>query len=113
MSNAEIAIFAELSRRRLTKGLVTQHPIAFDFELDRVHGTVVDFQWYRFLYDVFIDGEYVHSKGRQQEKDELIIKALARRGHLVERFRYKAPLSLERKKEICDSIGSTLKVLGY
>jgi len=63
------------------------------------------------LYAVFLDGEQIHTKNRQQIKDELITKALERKGITVDRFMYKPPISDARLYAIADKIKTTLKTL--
>jgi hypothetical protein len=112
-SNAEESIFSELQRRGLTTSLTTQKGFEFNLELDGVHGTEVDDYWGSpYNYAVFIDGPH-HLKLRQERKDELITKALERRGIKVDRFLYKPPLRKKRKLEICKKIEAVLTSKGY
>lgn len=124
VSNAEIDIFYELRRRKLTRGLTRQHPFVFDLKTDIVAGTTIDFYWgfpeIRPHYAAFIDGCAVgktgvpklHLRGRQERRDELVKAALERRGIKVDRFQYTPPLRKWCLKEICDSIEAVLKKSG-
>ena len=110
VSNAEIALLIELQRRGLTRCLETQKGFKLDPEADGVHGTVVDYFWNApYNYAVFLDGAAVHVKRRQSERDELITKALQRRGIKVDRFMYKSPIRKRRLREIADRIEQTIK----
>jgi len=103
-------VFIELQRRGLTDFLETQKGFYFDFEVEGVYGTRVDFFYnHPYRYAVFLDGP-LHLKSRQIDKDELITKALERRGLTVDRFAYERP-SNKRKTEICDRIEQNLKNL--
>ena len=114
VSGAEILILEELQRRGLTRYLETQKPFSFIFQVEGVQGTLIDFFWnHPFNYAVFLDGEKVHSGRIREERDELIVKALERRGIHVDRFRYKTPISKRRIKEIADQIEETLRGMGY
>jgi len=114
VSKAEIELFKELQRRGLTRGMTTQVPFEFIWQVEGVHGTILDYYWHPpFNYAVFLDGEPVHMKLRRTIKDEKITEALMKRGVHVDRFRYKPPLSKRRLKEIADRIEETLEKLGY
>lgn len=113
VSQAELDVFIELQRRGLTDHLETNKGFEFNPEQDRVHGTVPDLYYnHPYRYAVFLDGEKVH-RGNRLDKDELITKALERRGIRVDRFRYRVPLPKYRKMEICDKIEGALNSLGY
>ena len=114
ISIADEEILWELSRRHLTRFLHTQEPFKFDVEKDGVGGTFVDF-YYMVPFDIanFIDGEQIHLNPHQEQRDRRVDAALRRGGVRVERFMYKPPLSLGRKKEICDAIQSLLEGMGY
>ena len=114
VSGAEIEILKELQRRGLTRLLETQKPFDFIWQIEGVHGCICDFFYnHPFNYAIFIDGERVHSGRIREERDELIVKALERRGIHVDRFRYKTPISKRRIKEIADKIEETLRGMGY
>ena len=113
VSNAEIAVFKELSARKLTEGMVTQHAFTLVWSEDGVHGTITDFYWHRYEYVVYLDGVQVHVKPNQSSKDVLVTKALIKRGKTVDRYTYKAPLTETRKVEICDLIQEKLGRFGY
>lgn len=113
VSNAEYEILADLSKLGLNRFLTTQQPFEFDYEEDGVYGTSTDL-YYNLPkpYVCFIDGEQIHDSKRM-DKDELITKALERRGYLVDRFSYESPLRKSRRKEIVDRIEARLTELGY
>lgn len=79
--------------------------------MDGVEGTRIDYYWNPpYNYAVFLDGEPIHGKDRQSERDELITKALEKRGIRVDRFSYRPPLTKRRKIEIVDQIEETLNL---
>lgn len=108
---AELKLLIILSKRKLCRYLHTQQGFTFDREEDGVAGTFVDFYFGPYFYAVFLDGEQIHTKNRQQIKDELITKALERKGITVDRFMYKPPISNVRLHAIADKIEETLKTL--
>lgn len=82
VSNAELFLVMELQSRKLTRHMVTQEPFKFDGEEDGVEGTFIDIYYYNPVQlAVFVDNPH-HSRFRQESKDELIDKALAKRGIL-------------------------------
>ena len=104
VSKAEAMIFNELCKRGLGRNLNTQQAFAFNQETDGVKGTWIDFFFsYPHSYAAYIDGP-LHDKKKQEKKDLLIDAALARRGILVDRFKYHPPLTKKRLREICDAI---------
>lgn len=110
-SKAELDVFIELQQRGLTTHLKTNIGFEFNSDVDGVHGTVPDFYFGSpYHYAVYLDGP-PHEKSRRMDKDELIVKALERRGIQVDRFRYRSPLSKRRKMEICDKIEQKLKII--
>ena len=94
VSNAELEVFKELSRRDLTKGMVTQQPII-------LKATIPDFMWKEKRKSVYLDGQ-VHRK--RQEKDEEIDNLLEIKGWNVLRIPYDAPLTKEKLTEITNQI---------
>lgn len=110
VSLAEEDVFNELYRRGLWRNLHTQHPFKFGAEAG-VEGTWADLLWDPPGYAVFIDGEPLHLKARQMERDKLVDAALRGMGLRVERFRYRPPLQKSRLMEICDDIEDGLKFL--
>ena len=113
VSRAEEKILIELQRRGLTRLLETQKPFEFIWQVEGVHGTIIDFYWNPPInYAVFLDGP-VHLKYSHERRDELIDKALERRGIKVDRFRYKPPITKKRLREIVDQIEETLRSMGY
>jgi len=113
VSRAEEKILIELQRRGLTRLLETQKPFEFIWQVEGVHGTIIDFYWNPPInYAVFLDGP-VHLKYAHERRDELIDRALEKRGIQVDRFEYKPPITKKRLMEICDHIEATLKKLGY
>lgn len=111
VSNAEMEIFFELQKQKLTNHLETQKPFKFIYLEDGVHGTIIDFYWHILLgYAAFIDYMKLHNKLRQAKKDILIDKALKRRKVAVDRFQYQTiPLSKKRKIEIVGQIKEALE----
>jgi len=113
VSSAEIEILKELQRRGLTRLLETQKPFDFIWQVEGVHGTIIDFHWsHPFNYAVFLDGP-VHLKYSHERRDELIDRALEHRGIKVDRFEYKPPITKKRLREIVDQIEETLRGMGY
>lgn len=96
ISNAEIDVFKELSKRDLTKGMVTQKPIV-------LKATIPDFLWQERKIAVYLDGE-PHMKSKQMEKDEEITMLLEKRGFSVLRISYEAPLTHFKLTEIVNQI---------
>lgn len=96
VSAAEIEVFKELSKRDLTKGMVTQKQII-------LKATVPDFMWTELRKTVYLDGE-PHKKSKQIEKDEEITNLLEVRDWSVLRISYSAPLTKEKLMEIVNQI---------
>lgn len=95
VSNAEIKVFEELSKRGLTGGLFTQIPIV-------LRQTTPDFQWFNKKMAVYLDGDVVHRK--RQEQDEEVDFLLEKRGWRVLRIPYSAPLSQGKLMQVLDQI---------
>lgn len=108
VANAEIALLAELNRRGIY-AFSTDKIISFQFQWEDVFGTKPDFWFSKEKMAVYLDGDEIHQKHRQEAKDELINKALERRGIRVQRFPYTAPIGKERLGEIADQIMDELK----
>jgi hypothetical protein len=110
-SRGELKLFTALQERGRTLGMVTQRGIELDPERDGVGGCRPDFLWGPPSYAVFLDGVGVHKSFSRNKKDRLIKEALERMGFVVDRFRYKPPLSNIRCREICDAIEERLTTL--
>ena len=95
VSNAELEVFKELSKRGLTKGMITQKPIILKM-------TIPDFTWEEKRVAVYLDGTQAHAK--RQEKDEEITNLLENKGWTVLRIPYFAPLTQKRLIEILAEI---------
>jgi len=73
-------------------------------------GTTIDLFWDAPVnHAVFLDGEPVHSGKHQAETDELVTRALRKRGITVARYRYTPPLTKTERKRIADEIEQALK----
>lgn len=83
-SKAEDLIQGDLQREKLSKGYTTNRGIKFT-EKEReeygVYGTEVDGAWFRLNIVTFYDGEPVHKKGRQSERDRAVDKVSRARSH--------------------------------
>lgn len=113
VSAAEMLVLNELQRRGLTTLLETQKGFEFIWQVERVHGTIIDFYWNPPInYAAYIDGPH-HKKQVHERDDELITKALEARRVKVDRFQYDPPLTKKRLMQICDEIEVKLKNLGY
>jgi very-short-patch-repair endonuclease len=97
VSNAEIEIFKELSKRGLTEGMVTQKPIVLKV-------TIPDFTWQNKRKALFLDGDVVHYKDKAAERDVENTALLEARGYNVLRVRYTPPLTEKEKKRILGEI---------
>ena len=112
-SRADVEVVCEMVRRGYGRCLKSQFPMEFDFEKDGVHGTVIDLFWdHPINHAVFLDGPH-HDAVHQARIDELVTKALERRGITVQRIPYEPPQSKREKRivygRICDEIEATLK----
>jgi hypothetical protein len=115
-SNAEHDILIALQRRRLNLHFYTQYPYHFSTPQDITPYTSIDFYWKRpglTHIAMFLDGEHVHRSTHQRTKDMQIDEQLKRRGVLVHRFTYRAPLSKTRCRDIVGQIERVLKANGY
>ncbi len=97
VSKAEIEVFKALSEAGLTRGMVTQKTIVL-----RV--TVPDFCWLNKRKAVYLDGVQVHSRDKQQQRDEEICEMLEAKGWEVLRIPYEPPLSGKGLKKIIETI---------
>jgi very-short-patch-repair endonuclease len=97
VSQAEIALFNELSKAGLTAGMVTQKPII-------LKSTVPDFCWINKRKIVYLDGAPVHSSDKQQERDNEIDELLEAKGWEVLRIPYQPPITEKGLAEIVTAI---------
>ena len=93
VSRAEIEIFKSLSLAGLTNGMVTQQPII-------LKSTIPDFCWMEKRKIVYLDGNPVHRKDKQLERDEEIDSLLTAQGWDVLRIPYQPPLTDKGLQEI-------------
>lgn len=111
VSNAELFLVMELQKRRLNRHMFTQEPFKFDGEEDGVEGTVIDIYYYNPVQlAVYVDGP-AHKRLIPSRRDELIDKALARRGILSLRLDNNPPVSRRsdsRLQEWADTIEEIL-----
>jgi len=109
VSVADDKIYRELHKKGLGKHLHAQQGFTFDREEDGVAGTWADFYYagsYRLA--IFIDGPH-HLKGKQEEKDRLVVAALRRQGIYSKRILYKPPLTRRKLAMVITIIEQTLK----
>lgn len=97
VSKAEIEVFKALSAEGLTRGMVTQKPIVLRL-------TIPDFCWLNKRKVVYLDGVQVHSKDRQQERDEEVCELLEAKGWEVLRIPYEPPLNGKELQKIVATI---------
>jgi len=115
VANAEVEIFMELSRRKLTTGYTTSRAFPFtQIEIEKHHcfGANVDGMWKQLDIIVFYDG-HPHTRTHQMNRDDAVDAVLVERGWDVHRYPYKAPISDARLKEIVDDIQVVLERKGY
>ena len=108
-SEGETKLFIELQNRGHTRNMLTHVHVSLDKELDGVGDCEVDNMW--DFYAVFLDGTGVHKSEHRWKIDGLIKKGLERKGFVVDRFRYKSPMSNRRCREIADAIEERLMKL--
>jgi len=101
VSNAEIDIQIELTRRGLDKTMWMQKEIC-------LYSCRPDFYFDNLRLCVFIDG-FPHTRKGALERDSRIDDLLRKRKFKVARFSYKGKLSQERLKEIVDEIERLMK----
>lgn len=86
------------------------HWILLDEIIDGMPATKPDFFWfYPYLYAVYLDGDEVHPKPR----DDKIDAALERLEYKYDRFLYTVPLSLRERDKIVNKIQSVLEEMNY
>ncbi len=103
VSKAEIEVFKALSQAGLTGGMVTQQPII-------LKATIPDFCWIEKRKIVYLDGNPVHKKDKQIERDEEIDSLLTAQGWDVLRIPYDPPLNNKELIGIMATIKSFLNV---
>jgi very-short-patch-repair endonuclease len=103
VSQAEIALFSELSKAGLTTGMVTQKPII-------LKSTIPDFCWMNKRKIVYLDGTLVHSSDKQQQHDNEIDELLEAQGWDVLRIPYQPPITEKGLAEIMATIKRFLNV---
>ena len=103
VSQAEIAVFNELSKAGLTSGMVTQKTII-------LKSTIPDFCWMNKRKIVYLDGTPVHSSDKQQKRDNEIDELLEARGWEVLRIPYQPPITEKGLAEILATIKAFLRI---
>jgi very-short-patch-repair endonuclease len=103
VSKAEIEVFKSLSMSGLTNGMVTQQPII-------LKSTIPDFCWMEKRKIVYLDGNPVHRKDKQIERDEEIDDLLTAQGWTVLRIPYDPPLTDKGLQKIMIDIKRFLNV---
>ena len=103
VSQAEIALFNELSKAGLTNGMLTQKPII-------LKSTIPDFCWANKRKIVYLDGTPVHSSDKQQNRDSEIDELLEAQGWDVLRIPYQPPITEKGLSEIMVTIKLFLNV---
>jgi very-short-patch-repair endonuclease len=101
VSQAEIAVFNELSKAGLTSGMVTQKTII-------LKSTVPDFCWMNKRKIVYLDGTPVHTSDKQQKRDNEIDELLEAQGWEVLRIPYQPPITEKGLAEILATIKAFL-----
>lgn len=97
VSQAELALFQALSIAGLTGGMVTQKPII-------LRSTIPDFCWVEKRKIVYLDGNPVHYKDKQIQRDNEIDELLELQGWDVLRIPYDPPLTEKGLAEILTEI---------
>ena len=103
VSQAEMAVFYELSKAGLTSGMLTQKPII-------LKSTIPDFCWINKRKIVYLDGLPVHSSDKQQKRDSEIDDLLQAQGWDVLRIPYQPPITEKGLAEIMATIKRFLNV---
>ena len=101
VSQAEIAVFHELSKAGLTGGMVTQKTII-------LKSTIPDFCWMNKRKIVYLDGTPVHSSDKQQKRDNEINELLEAQGWEILRIPYQPPITEKGLAEILATIKAFL-----
>jgi very-short-patch-repair endonuclease len=104
VSRAEIEVFKSLSMSGLTSGMVTQQPII-------LKSTIPDFCWMEKRKIVYLDGNPVHRKDKQIERDEEIDNLLTAQGWDVLRIPYDPPLTDKGLQKIMMTIKRFLNII--
>ena len=97
VSQAEMALFQSLSIAGLTSGMITQKPII-------LKSTIPDFCWPSKKKIVYLDGNAVHGKDKQQKRDNEIDELLELQGWDVLRIPYDPPITEKGLKEMLETI---------
>jgi very-short-patch-repair endonuclease len=97
VSQAEMAVFQALSIAGLTSGMITQKPII-------LKSTIPDFCWPKKKKIVYLDGNAVHHKDKQQKRDNEIDELLELQGWDVLRIPYDPPLTEKGLREMLEAI---------
>jgi very-short-patch-repair endonuclease len=103
VSQAEIALFQALSAAGLTGGMVTQKPII-------LKATIPDFCWINKRRIVYLDGNPVHRKDKQQNRDSEIDELLEAQGWEVLRIPYDPPITEKMLQEMVAKIKIFLQI---
>ena len=103
VSQAEVALFNELSKAGLTTGMVTQKAII-------LKSTIPDFCWTNKRKIVYLDGAPVHSSDKQQKRDREIDDLLELRGWKVLRIPYQPPITEKGLAQMIATIKAFLSV---
>ncbi len=103
VSQAEMAVFHELSKAGLTSGMLTQKPII-------LKSTIPDFCWMNKRKIVYLDGLPVHSSDKQQKRDSEIDELLEAQGWDVLRIPYQPPITEKGLAEIMETIKRFLNI---
>ncbi len=104
VSQAEMALFQALSKAGLTGGMVTQKPII-------LKTTIPDFCWINKKKIVYLDGNQVHNKDKQQARDNEIDELLEAQGWEVLRIPYDPPITEKGLQEMVKTIKRFLGVV--
>lgn len=97
VSKAELQVFKALSEAGLTRGMVTQKTIVLKV-------TIPDFCWLNKRKAVYLDGLQVHSRDKQQQRDEEVCDLLEAKGWEVLRIPYEPPLTDKELQKILAAI---------
>jgi very-short-patch-repair endonuclease len=103
VSQAELALFQALSMAGLTAGMVTQKPII-------LRSTIPDFCWVEKRKIVYLDGNIVHNKDKQIQRDNEIDELLELQGWDVLRIPYDPPLT---EKGLAEILAEIKRFLNY
>lgn len=118
VSKAEWRVIFRLEKLGYGHDMAMQRGHKFDEERDSVRGTWTDIE-YLTPYElcIFIDLDKWHNKSKQQQRDELVTKALEHRGYTVKRYLYsydsRKGISDTRLTEVTTDIIAVLESKGY